>query len=279
MNFDQVLFFLAVERHCNFTVAAEDCYVSQSSISKQIKHLEEELGVALFERDKRCVKLTEQGEMFSKFAHQVSSLYDQLKTDICRTSNQGPVTIKVSSIPVLEQYGIIPIFTEFKRKFPEIQFEITEHDPKFVLDDINKRSVDIAILRNSGHLPKDLNLQNFFPDELIVMTSDKHPLANKTEVELADFAGEVILLGRVTELNEIVYDEFEKAGFRPEVIEMNIRFRSIIEMVANNEGISLGMSRMSTHQMNPRLKIHYLKNHPVYFLTIVAKQSACASII
>lgn len=273
LNIELIRFFLALERTRNFTRAAEECYVSQSSFSKQIKKLESELGIKLFDRDKRGVNLTTEGKVFSYYAIQILDLYRKMQTDICRQRHTELLTIRVASIPVILQYQLMPIFEKFECTHKNIKFNIKEEDPDEVIKAYRNKTADIAILRNSGSLPNDLLVHNFLSDELIVVTHKNHDLAKHQIIKIKDLVEEKIIMGRLGQVNEIIVTEFKRAGIRPKITFYNFRFRTVLDMVSKDEGISLAMKRMIDLRSFPGLRILSLDHKPSYALCMALNES------
>ena len=128
MNIELIHYFLTLEKHLNFTLAAEECFISQSSLSKHIKKLEIDLGVQLFIRDRRSVQITPEGKTFLKYAQDIYTTYREMQSDLCNKLPDKQKIIRVSSIPIITQYQLMLVFYEFNNRIPDVSFNITEKD-------------------------------------------------------------------------------------------------------------------------------------------------------
>ena len=104
MTFEQIKSFLAIVKYNHFTLASQELYISQSSISKHIKSLEKELGVELFNRQHRSVRLTEAGEEFYKFASKSMTNYNNILLDMKSFSLQRVYIIILSKSNTAHPY-------------------------------------------------------------------------------------------------------------------------------------------------------------------------------
>lgn len=130
MTFEQIKSFLAIVKFNHFTLASQELYISQSSISKHIKSLEKELGVELFNRQHRNVKLTEAGEEFYKFAKKSMKDYYNILSEMKRYSCEESASISIGVIDTMVEYGIASLISDFQNQFPNIQVDLKERSNK-----------------------------------------------------------------------------------------------------------------------------------------------------
>lgn len=277
MNIESIRHFLALERQLNFTLAAEECYISQSSLSKHIKQLEKELGVQLFVRDRKGVNVTPEGKTFSKYAVEIFKAYLDMQSELCNQLPDRQKIIRVVSVPVLAQYQLMSVFNEYHNLHTDISFNITENIPEVVLDSFRTKTADMIIIRNSGQLPVDIPVRNFLYDELVVITHAEHPYGQKESLSMADLLGETILIGKLGQVNDIILTEFRKAGFQPKVKYLNTRFTTLVDLVCKNEGITLAMMKMVNPATIPGIRVYPLINHPKYALGVAINPSAISA--
>lgn len=273
MNIELIHYFLTLEKHLNFTLAAEECFISQSSLSKHIKKLEIDLGVQLFIRDRRSVQITPEGKTFLKYAQDIYTTYREMQSDLCNKLPDKQKIIRVSSIPIITQYQLMPVFNEYQKRNPDVSFNITENDPEVVLDSFRNKKADIIIIRNSGQLPQEIPFWNFLYDELVVIAHKDHPFNQMEILSLDDLMGETILMGKLGQVNDIIITEFRKAGLRPKITYQNTRFRTVIDLVSKKEGITLAMKKMANPNTFPEIRNYPLTNHPKFALCVAINPS------
>jgi LysR family hydrogen peroxide-inducible transcriptional activator len=126
MELHQLRYVVAVARTANFSRAAALCHVSQPSLSQQIKKLEDELGERLFDRMKRAVKLTSQGETFLHRALRILEEVDAAKREASDAQHllRGALTIGV--LPTIAPYLLPKVMAQFTNKFPGVEIVVEE---------------------------------------------------------------------------------------------------------------------------------------------------------
>ena len=215
---DQIRYFQSVVRLGSFTAAAEEHFISQSAISQQIKSLEDELGVALLNRKKRSFTLTEAGEYFYKKSLVLVADYDAVCRELQRISgNKG----ELLCIGVLRGYSgneFQNAVSEFTVRFPDVTVEVAHgnHDALYEL----LRNNELDMVLNDQRRAFSDEYINIVLDirEYYVEIAANSPLANLTEVEIADLKNiPLILLSsedqRKTERNFYAND----LGFKSEI--------------------------------------------------------------
>ena len=126
MNMEQLESFVAVVKYHTFSEAAEQLNSSQSSVSKKVIALEEELDVKLFSREKRQVTLTDAGNAIYQDACKILKLYENMTKTAKQFSSEEQNVLSISTLPILNQYGLMEKLAEFQWTHPEILLEINE---------------------------------------------------------------------------------------------------------------------------------------------------------
>ena len=147
MEIKQVQYFLAVAEAGSFSVAAEDLYISQSSLSKQIIALEKELDIQLFDRSKRKISLTDGGRAFHKHALKLNEIHKALVADL-EEYRKTASSLSIVAIPVIAQYGITSYIAQFKSAYPNINFTLEEREASTILPALNSSQYDLAFVRD-----------------------------------------------------------------------------------------------------------------------------------
>ncbi|MDF1628904.1 MAG: LysR substrate-binding domain-containing protein [Alcanivoracaceae bacterium] len=131
--------FEVAGRHLSFTLAAEELCITPSAVSQQIRKLEEDLGVALFERQPRGLTLSETGERYWRDIQQHLDGIDRSTRDLTRQSSR---TLRVSLMPPLASRIVLPRLTDFQQKHPDIELRL---DASLRYADLGKQDIDLAI--------------------------------------------------------------------------------------------------------------------------------------
>lgn len=239
MTFDQLEYFIAVCEQDTFFDAAEVLHISQSTLSKQIKKLETELGISLLDRSKRSASLTEGGHIFYQEAQKLTKQYHQSLALLAGLKDACQSRLRIGTLPILTHYHLTGLFKKFAQLHPDIHLEIDEVEEKELMRGLELGKYDLIVARE--YMLKDGAYESILlaEDELVCVLPAAHKLAAQDCLALNELAGEnFILMNPYTSVFQLCMDEFEKYGITPNVIQ-NARVESIIGSVAVGEGISL----------------------------------------
>ncbi len=187
MTLTQLAYVIAVDKYKNFGQAAQECGVTQPTLSMQIQKLEEELNVALFDRSHQPIQTTKIGKALIAQARLVIN-ESQKFLDLAH-EDQGQVSGEVSLgiIPTLAPY-LLPIFLKkFSQKHPQLQINIEEIQTHEILERLKNNSLDIAILVTPIEDEKLVSTALFY-EPFLVYTSEKSPLYTKTKISQAELS-------------------------------------------------------------------------------------------
>jgi len=239
MTIEQLQFFLMIEKLKSFSEAANELYISQSTLSKHIKALEKQLGYKLFERTTRKIQITPAGEVFSKYAHRMATEYREMLLETKKFQQELSV-LNIAGIPILEAYGMFELFEDFQREYPNIIVEVEEGERTFVLSELRRGAVDMAILRSRFVEGGDLQTVPIFTDEIVMVVPEGHRFAQTGEVSLADATEETFFfLSKNTGMYAYCIEECGKVGYFPNVKKSELNRRSIRSKILRGEGVSL----------------------------------------
>lgn len=193
MNLRDLKYIIAVAETCHFGKAAERCFVSQPTLSGQIKKLEEELGVTIFERTKRSVELTPVGEEIISLARKMIEQADALE-QLAQTY-QDPLAgpLRVGVIPTLSPYLIPLILTPLKENYPQIKLVLTEDITDRLLQRLNSHEIDLALIATPVSEP-DLDSTPLFDEPFWLAHPHNHPLYTKEHITHKDLKKLELLL-------------------------------------------------------------------------------------
>lgn len=277
MNIDQLKYFVSVVENKNFSVAAEECFISQSSLSKNIKSLEEGLGnIQLFDRSGKKVVVTEAGNAFYKYAQNMLEEYRAMRRAMRRFSKDTREVIHVGTIPVINDYGLTDVFHDFQKVYPNIQLQLVEDNSIPIVDRFEKKMIDIAFLRDN-YLPKETNSFNKYllvEDELVLVVNRNHPLADREEISLVEAKEDTFLfLSTKSGMYQSCHRQCEKSGFEPTERVLDVRSSTIRNLVAQGQGVSLMMYRSVKNAGDDRIRLIHLKNPITIGLTLVVRKN------
>lgn len=244
MDIKQIEYFVSIVDTGSFSLAAEELYISQSSLSKQIIALEKELGIKLFDRSKRRIALTEAGKIFHKHALNIRKNYRSLLADLGEYK-KGIPSLSIAAIPVTAQYNITTYVAQFKKAYPQINFTLEERQSSTILPALSQHKYDLAFVRDYNIDSEVLSSFPIMTDRLMVVVSCDHRFAKKKSISLADLSNDnFIMFNKGTLIHELTTNACRSAGFEPRVFYATSRAASIIGMVSSNSGVALMMEKV-----------------------------------
>jgi DNA-binding transcriptional LysR family regulator len=239
VTFEQLDYFIAVVKSETFLEAAETLHISQSTLSKQIMKLEQELNLTLFDRSHRCASLTSAGKMFYKEALQLSGAYHQAMLRVRTFQELGKMELHIGILPILNQYKLAPLLREFSASHTDIHLSMAECEEIELLDGLTNKHFDLVIARrqlSSEHKHCFYPLAN---DRLVAVLPINHPLAAKTSINIRELANEqFILMKPHTSVYQYCMQLFEQEHLHPHIVR-TARLESILGAIVLGEGISL----------------------------------------
>lgn len=242
VHYNQIEYFLAIVNSGGFSRAAEAIFISQSSLSKQIKSLEEELGTELFNRKTPGCNLTESGEIFLKYATAVKQQHIELMETL-GSGTKNTLNIKLGALPIMSvgAYEFTSVIADFQAEHLNYNVEYIEKDQRSILSLLNNNELDFAIVRTDDpNLAAKYDILPLCMDEFVLVCSRSHRLSGKKLVTLKELANEnFLLLEQKSQIYHICITALTKANVSPKVVYSNTRHNMILEMVAKNIGITI----------------------------------------
>lgn len=194
MTIVQLEYLVAVAQYGSFSVAAEKCFVTQPSLSIQIKNLEEELGVVLVDRSKKPVELTEAGSKVLMKTQAVLTAVKQVKESVLEMQGKISGELRIAAIPTVAPYLLHRFVPAFHKKYPEVKLSIFEYKTSEIIDALLKETLDVGILAE-GFVPATITEEPLFDDPFFAFVSPNHKLIDEKKIALSKLdPGELMLL-------------------------------------------------------------------------------------
>jgi LysR family hydrogen peroxide-inducible transcriptional activator len=193
MNLRDLKYIIAVAETRHFGKAAQQCFVSQPTLSGQIKKLEDELGVAIFERTNRSVEVTPVGEAILGHARQMLEQADAI-TQLAH-AQQDPLAgaLRIGAIPTLSPHLMPLILTPLKKRHPQMKLVLSEEMTDTLLQRLHNHEIDAALLATAADEP-DLESNPLFDEPFWVAYPSSHPFYTKQSITQRDLDNENVLL-------------------------------------------------------------------------------------
>ncbi|MDB4005422.1 LysR family transcriptional regulator [Flavobacteriaceae bacterium] len=234
-------YFLAVAEELHFRKAAEKLFISQPGLSRQIKQMEQDLGVTLFERNNRRVALTKTGDYLQKELQiNLKNLEDILThSKLIHHGKEGHLTLGFVGSAMLQ---IIPaILKQFNSKFPKVMFKLEEMDNQKQIEGLLSQEIDVGFVRLE-RVPRSLEIHTVLKETFCLVLPKNHPVNKRNFKNLSQFKDSPFILfdpEYSASYYEKVMQIFDGCGFAPIISHNTIHASSIYKLVENNLGVSI----------------------------------------
>jgi DNA-binding transcriptional LysR family regulator len=240
MEWQQLEYFRVVAQVQHFTRAAERLAISQPALSRSIANLEAELGVPLFERKGRTVKLNRFGESFLRHVVKALREIEEGKRELADALHPEHGMVILAFLPTLGTHLVPQLLREFQQEHPRTKFKLFQHGSSVILHKLEDGDVDICLSLAPPADNRDIEWRHLLSEELFVIVPSGHRLASRDSVRLAELAGEsFVLLKHGHGLRSVVESLCKQAGFDPDVTFEGDEVTTVVGLVAAGLGISV----------------------------------------
>lgn len=232
------------------TAAGKRLYLSQSALSHQLREIEDEFGIRLFDRCKKRMVLTPAGERVLGAADVVLGEIDDVRDEITRMVSGESGVLRISACRYTGFHWLPTVLTHFKKRFPLVEVRIDHpeaHDPT---EHLKSGSVDLAIV-NAKHNGHGIAYVKLFDDEMVAIVREDHRWASRSHVDAKHFSDEH-LIGYDIPFEEVVFNQqmLRPAGITPKSLLKLPTTDAIIEMVR----AGMGVAAMNLWSVRPYLR-------------------------
>ena len=242
MDLRRLRYFVVVAEELSFSRAAQRLRISQPPLSNQIKQLEEELGVQLFKRSSRGVRMTDSGEVLLGDARRIFVQLEQTTRVVQRVGHGEVGRLTLGFVPSASNEVLPSILRKFRQRFPDVELFLREMRPDRVVQRLHDQQIDAGFL----FLPLDdalLNIECVSREPLVLALPESHRLAAKPRVELQALAEEPFILPARYSMPGLfgqVTQACHQAGFVPRAVQKDVwLMQTIVGLVAGDIGVAL----------------------------------------
>ena len=237
MEIQQLYYYMELCKQKNFTEAGYACNMTQGALSKQIRKLENELGITLIRRNTRKFELSKEGEIFLSYAKKMTGTYEEMLKNV-----QKRREIKIGCMPVLAPYHFARLVADFRKEYPDIKLVIDERIASEIQE--NSDRYDFLILReNLMEDQKKFRFSPLYDDKLCAVLYEKHPLYGRDRLQLKELKDDVFIFPeRGSGSYEVFYKSCEKAGFEPKIAFEFPQANTIMSFVSEGVGVTITFS-------------------------------------
>jgi len=239
MNLRDLKYLVALAEHKHFGRAAAACFVSQPTLSTQIRKLEEELGVPLVERAPRKVMLTPAGREAAARARGIVAEVEQMKEAARRSRDPEAGTVRLGIFPTLGPYLLPHVVPAIRERFPQLELLLVEEKSDVLLTQLRNGQLDAALLALPLH-DEQLHAEFLFEEPFVLAAPESHPLAAHATLGMGDLADQRLLLLQDGHcLRDQALDVCHLAGALEKSEFQATSLETLRQMVAANVGVTL----------------------------------------
>lgn len=291
MELRQLRYFVKAAETLNFSEAAKSLFITQSTLSQQIRQLEAEMGIALFDRNSHSVTLTEAGE------HLLSQAITAINAaDTCTTKINDLKQLQTGTLNIGVTYSFSPILTEplimFMKHYPGVKLNIYYKTVDELMDMLSKRQVDFVLAFKPLEVGEDIEFHTLFDSRLSVIMREGHRLSGHDSLSLddirnCDFALPMRGMQARNKLSAIIGDNMSRLNVKAELNEVNI----LLQLIQSTDVVTIlaeatlhGHTGIKTIPLNVKgsdmagcvhmLKNSYRKHSASAFLKMLSESNA-----
>jgi DNA-binding transcriptional LysR family regulator len=242
MTFNQIKIFLTVAEQMNFTNASEELFLSQSSVSKQIRKLEVELDTTLFIRKKTGIELTEAGRILLKSALNLDNEIREMKKKIVPYTKSHKESLLVFGESTLASYGIEDFMKAFPSRDKPLRVQYYERPCNEMLDILRWQKADLLLVWEENFKLNGGRTIRLLEDEAVLVVHKGHRLAGRSIIDVSALKGERFNILHQTMMRSLTLDLCRMGGFFPDICYEVKNAASQLELIAQGKAIGFLMS-------------------------------------
>ena len=257
----QLRILKAVAAEKNFTKAAEVLYLSQPSLSKQIKTLEKNLDILLINRENNKISLTENGKVFLQYSERILALCEESCRALIDLKNGDRGNLTVGASQTIGTYLMPRVLALFAQNYPQIDLKVQVDSTRIIATSIIKREIDIALVGGeiSNELKKKLTIQPFVSDELCLIVSKSHPFAVKEKIKKEDlYCLNFITLHSNSTIKRFIDNILYQNKIQTKELRTILQLNSI-EGIKTAVSLGLGAAFVSSSSIEKEIKLKQIK--------------------
>lgn len=268
MELRQIKYFIEVARREHITEASEYLHIAQSAVSRQILNLEKELGIKLFLREGRNVRLTPAGKLFLERMEQAIQVIDKAKREIEESLDPEQGTIRIGFPSSMAAYVLPTVISEFRDIYPQVKFHLYQGAYRHLIETVVKGDIDLALVGPVPESDKRIKGYVLFPENLVALLPFRHSLAGESVLKLNRLRKDTfVLFPKGFILRELVEDACRRAGFVPKVSFEGEDIDAIKGLVAAGLGVTL-IPQITLIDNVPRTTVKVPVVHPSVTRTV-----------
>lgn len=271
----QLRILKAIATEKNFTKAADVLYISQPSLSKQIKKLEKTLDTLLINRERNKISLTESGEVLLQYSERILVLCEESCRAITDLKNGERGNLTVGASQTIGTYLMPRILALFNQNYPQIDLKVQVNSTSLIAKDVIHREIDIALVGGeiSDDLKKNLTIESFVSDELSLIISKSHPFAKKKIINKEDlYCLDFITLNSNSTIKKFIDNILSQNAIDTKQLRTILQLNSI-ESIKTAVGLGVGAAFVSSSAIEKEIQLQTIAILKIDNITINRKLS------
>lgn len=263
------LVFKEVAETKNITLSSKNLHMSQPSISLQIQNLESEYGARFFDRTNKGVTLTKEGKVFYAHVRSVLDVLSNLKEEICAMAKDQRRLIYIGATLTIGEYIIPNILAFLHKTHPGVDFKVKIANTESITQDVLEKKLHIGLIEGPVPRHKDLNVESFWEDELVVVLPHFHPWASRKTITLAELPHErLVTRENGSGTRKVMELALKERGIDPEQLNITMELGSteaVKQVVSAGLGVTIISSLTVRRECDQRIfKTLKIQDVPVY---------------
>lgn len=240
MEIRQIQYFMEVAKREHVTEAAASLHVAQSAVSRQIFNLEAELGVDLFFREGRNVRLTPIGKIFLGYMQEAMNVMENAKREVDEYLDPEKGTIRIGFPSSLAAYTLPTAISAFRKSYPEVKYQLHQGAYHQLIEGVIKGEIDMALLGPVPKGEKKVKGNILFTEKIVALLPIRHHHADKKALKLSQLREDsFVLFPKGYILREIIVNACQQQGFHPNVAFEGEDIDAIKGLVSAGLGLTL----------------------------------------
>ncbi|MCM3626802.1 LysR family transcriptional regulator [Paenibacillus glycanilyticus] len=240
MEIRQMRYFVEVAKREHVTEAANVLHVAQSSVSRQLAQLESELGVDLFIRKGRRVKLTPIGKILLQRVEQMLNMMNEAEREVKEYLDPEKGVVRIAFPISLAAHVLPKAIYAFRKRYPEAKFQMRQALYHDLVDGVMNGEYNLAMIAPLPSEDKHIKQKLLFKEQIVSLLPVHHPLANRPSIQLSEIRNEsFVTLPEGTIFREIVLKACSEIGFTPHIAFEGDDIDALKGLVSAGLGIAL----------------------------------------
>ena len=252
----------SVAKHLNFRRAAEEVFLTQPAVTLQIKALEQDLGVQLFDRSGARISLTHAGAVLVKYAEKIHKLEVDAREALAQFTGQQRGDLRVAASLTIAQYILPRVLGAFQQEHPQVQPCVITCNTENVLEKLIDHKVDLGLIEGPT-MRRDVRTEVFLEDEIVLIVPPAHEWSERSFVEPEEVKQERLLMReRGSGTRRVIEAALESSGIKPKQLNLALEFDSTEGIITAVEA-GLGVGFASLWAISKELQIGSLRAVPI----------------